>query len=45
MSAGDLFIGDRNMNRVPPRDRNVAVVFQSYALYPHMSVRANMGFA
>ncbi|OLP54720.1 glycerol-3-phosphate ABC transporter ATP-binding protein [Rhizobium rhizosphaerae] len=44
ISAGDLFIGDRNMNRVPPRDRNVAVVFQSYALYPHMSVRANMGF-
>ncbi|MDM9622882.1 glycerol-3-phosphate ABC transporter ATP-binding protein [Rhizobium sp. AC44/96] len=44
ISSGDLVIGDRNMNRVAPRDRNVAVVFQSYALYPHMSVRANMGF-
>ncbi|OLP61630.1 glycerol-3-phosphate ABC transporter ATP-binding protein [Xaviernesmea oryzae] len=44
ISAGDLLIGERNMNRVAPRDRNVAVVFQSYALYPHMSVRANMGF-
>jgi sn-glycerol 3-phosphate transport system ATP-binding protein/multiple sugar transport system ATP-binding protein len=44
ISSGDVMIGDRNMNRVAPRDRNVAVVFQSYALYPHMSVRANMGF-
>jgi multiple sugar transport system ATP-binding protein len=44
ISSGDVMIGERNMNRVAPRDRNVAVVFQSYALYPHMSVRANMGF-
>jgi len=45
ITAGDLFIGDRRVNDVAPRDRNVAMVFQSYALYPHMTVRENMGFA
>ena len=44
ITSGELLIGGRDMTRVAPRDRNVAVVFQSYALYPHMSVRANMGF-
>ncbi|QIB34578.1 ABC transporter ATP-binding protein [Ancylobacter pratisalsi] len=44
ISSGDLRIGGRGVNNVAPRDRNIAVVFQSYALYPHMSVRDNMGF-
>ena len=44
ISSGDLRIGGRSVNNVAPRDRNIAVVFQSYALYPHMSVRDNMGF-
>jgi len=44
LSAGRLFIGDRLVNGVPPKDRDIAMVFQSYALYPHMSVRDNMGF-
>ena len=45
LSGGDLYIGDRRVNDVAPRDRDVAMVFQSYALYPHMTVRENMGFA
>jgi len=45
VSGGTLRIGDRVVNDVPPRDRDVAMVFQSYALYPHMTVRQNMGFA
>jgi ABC-type sugar transport system ATPase subunit len=45
ITGGDLFIGDRRANDVAPRDRGVAMVFQSYALYPHMTVRENMGFA
>ena len=45
ISGGTLRIGDRVVNDVPPRDRDVAMVFQSYALYPHMTVRENMGFA
>ncbi|WEK51948.1 MAG: sn-glycerol-3-phosphate ABC transporter ATP-binding protein UgpC [Candidatus Kaistia colombiensis] len=44
ISSGDLRIGGRSVNNVAPRDRNVAVVFQSYALYPHMSVWHNMAF-
>lgn len=44
ITSGDLRIGGRSVTNVAPRDRNVAVVFQSYALYPHMSVRENMGF-
>lgn len=43
-SAGGIRIGDRAVNEVPPRDRDVAMVFQNYALYPHMSVRQNLGF-
>jgi multiple sugar transport system ATP-binding protein len=45
ITDGDLYIGDRRVNEVPPRDRDIAMVFQSYALYPHMSVRDNLGFA
>ena len=44
ITSGDLRIGGRSVTNVAPRDRNVAVVFQSYALYPHMTVRENMGF-
>jgi multiple sugar transport system ATP-binding protein len=44
ITEGELRIGDRVMNHVPPRDRDVAMVFQSYALYPHLSVRDNIGF-
>ncbi len=45
ISAGELRIDDRVVNDVPPAKRDIAMVFQSYALYPHMSVRDNMGFA
>ena len=41
---GSIQIGDRIVNDVPPRDRDIAMVFQSYALYPHMSVRENLAF-
>ena len=44
ISSGRLLIGDRIVNRVPPKDRNIAMVFQSYALYPHMSVFENLAF-
>jgi multiple sugar transport system ATP-binding protein len=44
VSEGEIRIGDRVVNDVPPRDRDIAMVFQSYALYPHMSVRQNIGF-
>lgn len=44
ITAGTLSIGDRIVNSVEPRDRDVAMVFQDYALYPHMSVRRNLGF-
>ena len=45
ISAGDLFIDDVRVNDVAPKDRDIAMVFQSYALYPHMSVYDNMAFA
>jgi multiple sugar transport system ATP-binding protein len=45
ISAGKLLIGDRVVNDVPPKDRDIAMVFQSYALYPHMTVRENLAFA
>jgi multiple sugar transport system ATP-binding protein len=45
ISGGDLYIGDRRVNDVPPKDRDIAMVFQSYALYPHMTVYRNMAFA
>lgn len=44
-TSGRLFIGDRDVTEVEPRERDVAMVFQSYALYPHMTVAENMGFA
>jgi multiple sugar transport system ATP-binding protein len=43
-TGGEILIGTRTVNDVPPRDRNIAMVFQSYALYPHMSVYDNMAF-
>ena len=45
ISRGKVFIGDRVVNDLPPRERDIAMVFQNYALYPHMNVRENMGFA
>jgi multiple sugar transport system ATP-binding protein len=45
ITAGKLFIGDRMVNDVPPKNRDIAMVFQSYALYPHMTVRDNLAFA
>jgi multiple sugar transport system ATP-binding protein len=44
VSKGEIYIGDRLVNDVPPKDRNIAMVFQSYALYPHMKVYDNMAF-
>ncbi len=44
ITSGKLSIGDRVVNDVAPKDRDIAMVFQSYALYPHMTVRDNMGF-
>jgi multiple sugar transport system ATP-binding protein len=45
ISDGELRIGDRVVNNMAPKDRDIAMVFQSYALYPHMTVRENMAFA
>ena len=45
ISDGELRIGERVVNEVPPGDRDIAMVFQNYALYPHMTVRDNIGFA
>ena len=42
---GAIRIGDRDVTHIPPKDRDIAMVFQNYALYPHMSVADNMGFA
>ena len=44
ITSGELYIGGDLMNNVDPRDRNIAMVFQNYALYPHMSVYNNMAF-
>src|SRR6188474_2194619 len=44
ITGGELRIGNRRMNEVPARDRDIAMVFQSYALYPHMSVGENIAF-
>ena len=44
ITAGDLFIDDQRVNGVPAKDRDIAMVFQSYALYPHMTVRSNLAF-
>jgi multiple sugar transport system ATP-binding protein len=45
VNDGHIFIGDRDVTDVPPKDRDIAMVFQNYALYPHMTVAENMGFA
>ena len=45
ITEGELYIGGKLMNDVPPKDRNIAMVFQNYALYPHMTVYENMAFA
>ena len=45
INSGSILIGDRNVTDVPPKDRDIAMVFQNYALYPHMTVAENMGFA
>src|SRR5918999_3641111 len=45
ISEGELKIGGEVVNQKAPKDRDIAMVFQNYALYPHMSVRDNMGFA
>jgi len=45
ISSGEIYIGDRLVNDVQPKDRDIAMVFQNYALYPHMSVFENMAFA
>src|SRR5690606_14574232 len=44
VTEGKLYIGDRVVNDVPPKDRDIAMVFQNYALYPHMTVYENMAF-
>src|SRR3982074_3933162 len=44
ISDGEIRIGDTVVNDMPPRDRDIAMVFQSYALYPHMTVEDNMAF-
>lgn len=44
VSSGEIWIGDRKVNDVPPKDRDIAMVFQNYALYPHMDVFENMAF-
>ncbi|MEX2046247.1 MAG: ABC transporter ATP-binding protein, partial [Chloroflexota bacterium] len=43
-TSGDIFIGERRVNDVAPKDRDIAMVFQNYALYPHMSVYDNIAF-
>ena len=45
VNEGGIYIGDREVTNVPPKDRDIAMVFQNYALYPHMTVAENMGFA
>jgi multiple sugar transport system ATP-binding protein len=45
VNSGTIYIGERDVTNMPPKDRDIAMVFQNYALYPHMSVADNMGFA
>src|SRR4029450_7930030 len=45
ITAGEIAIGGERVNELEPRERDVAMVFQSYALYPHLNVRDNMGFS
>ena len=44
ITSGEILIGDNRVNDIPPKDRDIAFVFQSYALYPHMTVRENISF-
>ena len=44
ITAGEIYIGSRKVNEVEPKDRDIAMVFQNYALYPHMTVYNNMAF-
>jgi multiple sugar transport system ATP-binding protein len=44
VTEGEIFIGDRQVTDLPPKDRDIAMVFQNYALYPHMTVEQNLGF-
>lgn len=44
LTSGDIWVGDRQVNRLPPKQRDIAMVFQSYALYPHLSVYDNLAF-
>ena len=44
ISGGDLYIDGKRMNEVAPRDRGISMVFQNYALYPHMTVEKNIGY-
>src|SRR5680860_351331 len=45
VTDGSIYIGDREVTHLPPKDRDIAMVFQNYALYPHMSVAENMAFS
>ena len=45
ITGGEIRIGERVVNNVPPKERDIAMVFQNYALYPHMTVADNMGFS
>ena len=45
ITAGEIRIGGRVVNKMPPKERDIAMVFQNYALYPHMTVAENMGFS
>ena len=45
ISGGEILIGNRVINEMPPKERDIAMVFQNYALYPHMTVADNMGFS
>jgi multiple sugar transport system ATP-binding protein len=45
ISSGEILIGERRVNDLPPKERDIAMVFQNYALYPHMTVRQNMAFS
>ncbi|HEV8563917.1 MAG TPA: ATP-binding cassette domain-containing protein, partial [Actinomycetota bacterium] len=44
VTAGEIFVGDQQVTDLPPKERDVAMVFQNYALYPHMTVEQNLGF-
>ena len=44
ITSGEIYIGDKKVNNVHPKDRDIAFVFQSYALYPHMTIRENIAF-